>query len=165
MFHIVLVEPEIPQNTGNIARTAAATGCVLHLVKPLGFELSDKYLRRAGLDYWPLVEVTVHEDLGEVLDAMGDAPYFLFTTKAERAYTDVRIPAGSYLFFGRETAGLEEEFLVAHRTHCVRIPMREGLRSLNLSNSVAVAVYEGLRQNAFGGLSEAGSLRRLQWNG
>ena len=163
MFHIVLVEPEIPQNAGNIARTCAATGCVLHLVKPLGFEISDKYLRRAGLDYWHLVDVRVHESISAFLEEFPSARMHLFTTKARRAYTQAEYRAGDFLVFGKETRGLEEEFLLAHAEACVRIPMRGEARSLNLSNSVAVAVYEGLRQNAFGGLEEAGELHRLHW--
>ena len=164
MFNIVLVEPEIPQNAGNIARTCAATGCTLHLVKPLGFEISDKYLKRAGLDYWHLVNVVVHESI-EVFFAScpENARFHLFTTKAPRAYTQAAFSAGDYLVFGKETRGLPEELLVRHPASCVRIPMREEARSLNLSNSVAVAVYEGLRQNAFEGLSSKGELHRLHW--
>lgn len=164
MFHIVLVEPEIPQNTGNIARTSAATGCVLHLVKPLGFEISDKQLKRAGLDYWNLVKVVVHADFGEVLSSADkNASFHYFTTKAPRAYTEAVFRQGDYLVFGKETKGLDEELLVRHKDECVRIPMIEESRSLNLSNSVAVAVYEGLRQNAFKGLSGKGNLHRLHW--
>ena len=163
MFHVVLVQPEIPQNTGNIARTCAATGCTLHLVRPLGFEISDKYLRRAGLDYWHLVNVEVHESLEAFLAQYPAARLHLFTTKAKRTYTQAQYRAGDFLVFGRETRGLDEEFLVQHPEECVRIPMREAARSLNLSNSVAVAVYEGLRQNAFDGLSGRGELHRLHW--
>ncbi len=163
MFHIVLVEPEIPQNTGNIARTCAATGCVLHLVKPLGFEISDKQLKRAGLDYWHLVEVHIHENFEELFAAAKDARFHFFTTKAPRAYTEADYREGDYLVFGKETRGLEEELLVRHKEECVRIPMIEESRSLNLSNSVAVAVYEGLRQNEFKGLTSEGNLHRLHW--
>ncbi len=163
MFHIVLVEPEIPQNTGNIARTCAATGCELHLVRPLGFELSDKYLKRAGLDYWHLLTVHVHENLGELFAEYPKARYFFFTTKAKNTYCDVRYSAGDFLVFGRETRGLPEELLIQHPESCVRIPMREESRSLNLSNSAAIAVYEGLRQNAFGALAKEGELHRLKW--
>ena len=165
MFHVVLVEPEIPQNAGNIARTCAATGCVLHLVRPLGFELSDKYLKRAGLDYWRYADVRVHDDLPAALASLGGAPLRLFTTKAPRVYTEADYPEGCALLFGKETAGLPEELLVAHAEDCVRIPMREGLRSLNLSNTVAIAVYEGLRRHDFGGLARAGALHRLSWEG
>lgn len=163
MFHVVLVEPEIPQNAGNIARTCAATGCVLHLVRPLGFEISDRYLKRAGLDYWHLVDVHVHDDLAAFLAEYPMARMHLFTTKARKTYTQADYRAGDFLVFGKETRGLEEEFLLAHAEACVRIPMREEARSLNLSNSVAVAVYEGLRQNDFGTLERAGELHRLQW--
>ena len=145
MFHVVLVQPEIPQNTGNIARTCAATGCTLHLVRPLGFDISDKYLKRAGLDYWHLVNVEVHESLEAFLAQYPAARLHLFTTKAKRTYTQAQYRAGDFLVFGRETRGLDEEFLVQHPEACVRIPMREEARSLNLSNSVAIAVYEGLR--------------------
>ena len=163
MFHVVLVEPEIPQNTGNIARTCAATDCTLHLVRPLGFELSDKYMRRAGLDYWPLVDVCIHESLTAFLEEFSAARMFFFTTKARRSYAQAQYAAGDFLVFGRETRGLPEALLKAHPERCVRIPMRPEARSLNLSNSVAVAVYEGLRQNAFGGLSASGELHRLKW--
>lgn len=163
MFHVILVEPEIPQNAGNIARTCAATGCVLHLVKPLGFEVSDKYLKRAGLDYWHLVDVVYHENIGELLE--GDLPekFHFFTTKAQSVYTDAAYKEGDFLVFGKETRGLEEELLLSHRPQCVRIPMIGEARSLNLSNSVAIAVYEGLRQNGFRGLKEEGALHRLSW--
>lgn len=163
MFHVVLVEPEIPQNTGNIARTCAATGCVLHLVRPLGFELSDKYLKRAGLDYWNLVEVRVHDDFGQIQREYPSARFRFFTTKAPRAYTEADYREGDFLVFGRETKGLDEELLVAHPQECVRIPMIGESRSLNLSNAVAIAVYEGLRQNSFAGLQEGGNLHRLSW--
>lgn len=163
MFHVVLVQPEIPQNTGNIARTCAATGCTLHLVRPLGFDISDKYLRRAGLDYWHLVNVEVHESLEAFLAQYPAARLHLFTTKAKRTYTQAQYRAGDFLVFGRETRGLDEEFLVQHPEACVRIPMREEARSLNLSNSVAIAVYEGLRQNDFAALAQEGDLHRLTW--
>ncbi len=163
MFHVVLVQPEIPQNTGNIARTCAATGCVLHLVRPLGFDLSEKALRRAGLDYWHLVDVRVHDSLEAFLAQYPGARMHLFTTKAQKTYAQAKYRAGDFLVFGRETRGLDEEFLVAHPDDCVRIPMREEARSLNLSNSVAIAVYEGLRQNDFAALLQTGELHRLHW--
>ena len=163
MFHVVLVQPEIPQNTGNIARTCAATGCTLHLVRPLGFDISDNYLKRAGLDYWHLVNVEVHESLEAFLAQYPAARLHLFTTKAKRTYTQAQYRAGDFLVFGRETRGLDEEFLVQHPEACVRIPMREEARSLNLSNSVAIAVYEGLRQNDFAALAQEGDLHRLTW--
>ena len=161
MFHIVLVEPEIPQNAGNIARTCAATGCVLLLIKPLGFEISDKYLKRAGLDYWHLVQVEVHESVEEALFGVPEEKLHFFTTKSPRVYSEARFREGDYLVFGKETKGLPDELLLAHPAACVRIPMREEARSLNLSNSVAVAVYEGLRQNGFGALSTEDAEHRL----
>ena len=161
MFHVVLVEPEIPQNAGNIARTCAATGCVLHLIKPLGFEISDKYLKRAGLDYWHLVQVEVHESVEEALFGVPEEKLHFFTTKSPRVYSEARFCEGDYLVFGKETKGLPDELLLAHPAACVRIPMREEARSLNLSNSVAVAVYEGLRQNGFGALSTRDAEHRL----
>ncbi len=163
MFHIVLVEPEIPQNAGNIARTCACTGCTLHLVKPLGFEVSDKQLKRAGLDYWNELNVCYYENIGELFAKYPEGRFFFFTTKAKRTHAEPRYQEGDFLVFGKETRGLPEELLVEHPETCVRIPMRESLRSLNLSNSVAIAVYEGLRQNDFQGLSEEGELHRLKW--
>ena len=163
MFNIVLVEPEIPQNTGNIARTCAATGCALHLIKPLGFTISDKHLKRAGLDYWHLVNVYVYEDLQELFAKYPDARYFFFTTKARMRHTDAAYREGDFLVFGKETKGLDEELLLAHPDECVRIPMIEGARSLNLSNAAAVAVYEALRQNGFGGLETKGELHEHKW--
>ncbi len=161
MFHVVLVEPEIPQNAGNIARTCAATGCVLHLVKPLGFEISDKYLKRAGLDYWHLVKVELHESAEEALWGVPEEKLHFFTTKSPRTYSAAHFGEGDYLVFGKETKGLPDELLLAHPSACVRIPMREEARSLNLSNSVAIAVYEGLRQNGFGTLATEDVARRL----
>lgn len=163
MFHVVLVEPEIPQNTGNIARTCAATGSELHLIRPLGFEISDRYLKRAGLDYWGLVTVRVHENLQEFFAAYPQARCFYFTTKAPRAYVEAKYRDGDFLIFGKETKGLPEELLVAHPESCVRIPMADESRSLNLSNSAAIAVYEALRQNGFAGLKGTGELHRLKW--
>ncbi|MDL2319406.1 tRNA (cytidine(34)-2'-O)-methyltransferase [Eubacteriales bacterium OttesenSCG-928-A19] len=157
-MHIVLVEPEIPQNTGNIARTCAATGSTLHLVRPLGFSLSDRYLKRAGLDYWPMARVNVHDDFPALLAAFPGHALYFFTTKAARSYADFRYPEDAMLVFGRETRGLPESLLARYPGQCARIPMLEGARSLNLSNSVAVAVYEALRQHDFAGLTEAGAL-------
>ena len=163
MFHIVLVEPEIPQNTGNIARTCAATGSELHLVRPYGFEISDKQLRRAGLDYWSLVRVHEYDSLDELFAKYPAARFFFFTTKAKHTYTEVEYQDGDFLVFGKETKGLPEELLIKHPETCVRIPMIEESRSLNLSNSAAIAVYEALRQSAFGGLLREGELHRLKW--
>ena len=146
MLNIVLVEPEIPQNTGNIARTCAATGCVLHLVEPLGFAIDDKRMKRAGLDYWHLLDVRMYKNLDEFFEKNPDGRYFYATTKAPHAY----------LMFGKETRGLPEALLIEHPERCVRIPMREGARSLNLSNSVAVIVFEALRQTGFENLRLAG---------
>ena len=136
---------------------------ILHLVRPLGFEISDKYLKRAGLDYWHLVDVRVHDSLAEFLAEYPQARMHLFTTKARKTYAQAEYREGDFLVFGKETRGLEEEFLLEHADSCVRIPMRAEARSLNLSNSVAIAVYEGLRQNAFGSLERAGQLHRLHW--
>lgn len=163
MFNIVLVEPEIPQNTGNIARTCAATGCVLHLVKPLGFEISDKYLKRAGLDYWQFVDVKLWENLEELAAAYPDGSFYYFTTKGRRRYDEVKLEKNCFLVFGKETKGLPEELLIKHPDECLRIPMLGDLRSLNLSNSVAIAVYEGLRQHCFEGFNQKGELHRLKW--
>lgn len=148
-INIVLVEPEIPQNTGNIARTCAATGASLHLVKPLGFEIDDRKLKRAGLDYWDKLDITYYENLDDFFTKNPDADFYCYTTKAQQAYTDIAYPKRVFLLFGKETRGLPEELLVANPTRCVRIPMRDTLRSLNLSNSVAIAVYEVLRQRNF----------------
>ncbi|MDD6883901.1 MAG: tRNA (uridine(34)/cytosine(34)/5-carboxymethylaminomethyluridine(34)-2'-O)-methyltransferase TrmL [Christensenellales bacterium] len=157
-MHIVLVEPEIPQNTGNIARTCAATGAKLHLIRPLGFELSDKYLKRAGLDYWRLMEYTIHDSLEAFLAEYPDARLHLATTKAPRDYCQARYGAEDFLVFGKETKGLDEDFLAKNYEKCIRIPMREEARSLNLSNSVAIVLYEALRQQGFPGLSGTGHL-------
>ncbi len=151
MLHVVLVEPEIPQNTGNIARTCAATGCPLHLVRPLGFSTDDRYLKRAGLDYWPLVTVRYWDNLASLRQAYPDSTFYYATTKGQRLYTEFRYAPGDFLVFGRETAGLPAELIAANLSHCLRIPMSEDVRarSLNLSNAVAVVVYEALRQLGF----------------
>ena len=159
MLNIVLVAPEIPQNTGNIARTCAATGTALHLIKPLGFDISDKAVKRAGLDYWHLVDVRVYEDLAELFARNNVRQMRLFSTKAPRGYTEASYDDGCFLFFGRETKGLPEEFLEAHRSSCLRLPMRQEARSLNLSNSVAITVYEALRQLDFSGLQDCGKMK------
>ncbi len=160
MLHIVLVEPEIPQNCGNIARTCAATGSQLHLVRPLGFDISEKAVRRAGLDYWHLVEVFDYEDLQAFLAAHPESVEngWLATTKAPRDYTKAAYSPDCWLFFGKETAGLPEWLRRRYADRCVRLPMRPGLRSLNLSNSVAVLTYEALRQNGFPGLTGEGEM-------
>lgn len=163
MFHVVLVEPEIPQNTGNIVRTCAATGCTLHLVRPLGFDVSDKALKRAGLDYWHFVDIRYYDCFQELEDAHPDARFYFFTTKGRKVYSDASFAEGDFLVFGKETRGLPEELLVKHPDTCLRVPMLKNLRSLNLSNTVALAVYEGLRQNGFRGMETEGKLSRLSW--
>ena len=149
-LNIVLVEPQIPQNTGNISRTCAATGARLHLVGPMGFTVDDKKLKRAGLDYWHLLDITYYERLTDFF-ARNEGPFYYFTTKAPQRYTDVAYPDGAYLVFGREDAGLPEALLVENQEACVRLPMIPDARSLNLSNTVAVGVYEALRQRDFAG--------------
>ena len=163
MLNIVLVEPEIPQNCGNIARTCAATGSRLHLIRPLGFDISERAVRRAGLDYWHLVEVFDYENLGDFFakhpEAAGDC--WLTTTKAPRSYQEARFSPDCWIFFGKETAGLPEAFRLAHADRCVRLPMRAEARSLNLSNSVAILTYEALKQQGFPGLTGTGEMSRL----
>jgi len=148
-MHIVLVEPEIPGNTGNIARLCAATGIELHLVRPLGFSIEDRYLKRAGLDYWHLVTVHCHDSFAEVAERYAGQNFYFNSTKAHKRHTDVLFTADDLLVFGKETAGLPEELLAANQNHCIRIPMLEDARSLNLSNAVAVVAYEALRQLDF----------------
>ena len=158
-LNIVMVEPEIPQNTGNVARTCAATGARLHLVKPMGFEIDDKKLKRAGLDYWHLLDITYYESLDEFMEIHKDDTMFYFTTKAPRAYTEVDFPDDVYLLFGKETKGLPESLLAEHYDdRCVRIPMIDEARSLNLSNAIAIATYEFLRQKDFDKLLQEGKL-------
>lgn len=160
-MNIVLVEPEIPQNTGNIARTCAATGAKLHLIKPLGFSLEDKYLKRAGLDYWFLMQYTVYESWADFLSKNPGANLYSATTKAPRDYASVSYKEDDYLVFGKETKGLDEHLLKDNYHRCIRIPMRKEARSLNLSNSVAVVLYEALRQQEFNGLVNDGQLHHL----
>ena len=159
MLNIVLVEPEIPQNCGNIARTCAATGSRLHLIRPLGFDISDKAVKRAGLDYWHLVEVRDYENLEDFFAKNDVRQMWCLSTKAPRCYTEAHYEDGCYLFFGKETKGLPETFLAEHYEACVRIPMREDARSLNLSNAVAVTVFEALRQLSFPELKDYGKMR------
>lgn len=158
MLHIVLVEPEIPQNTGNISRTCAATGSKLHLIRPLGFEITERRVRRAGLDYWPLLELEIHDSLDELFRLYPEAAenLWLTTTKAQRSYAEADYRGECWLFFGKETAGLPRWFRQAHADRCVRIPMRSEARSLNLSNAVAIVAYEALRQAGFPGLASRG---------
>lgn len=162
-INIALIEPEIPQNTGNIARTCAATGASLHLVEPMGFKVDDRKLKRAGLDYWHQLDITYYSYLDEFLEKTKDEQLYFFTTKAKQSYTDVIYPERVFLVFGKETAGLPEDLLYANPDRCVRLPMRENLRSLNLSNTAAVAVYEALRQRDFAGLQTEGQLRNYKW--
>ena len=163
MFNIVLVEPEIPQNTGNIVRTCHATGCALHLVRPLGFEISDRYLKRAGLDYWDEVEIFYYDSFSELKEKYPSSRFWYFTTKGLFRYSDAKFERGDFLVFGKETKGLPEELLVENKSSCLRIPMIGETRSLNLSNSVAIAVYEGLRQQNFEGFKTEGQLHNLKW--
>ena len=158
MLNIVLVEPEIPQNCGNIARTCAATGCRLHLIRPLGFDISEKAVKRAGLDYWHMVEVIDYENLEDFFARNDVKEMWCLSTKAPRSYTEARFSDGCYLFFGKETRGLPEDFLEAHRKNCVRIPMRAEARSLNLSNAVAITVFEALRRLDFPHLLDHGKM-------
>ena len=162
MLHIVLVEPEIPQNCGNVARTCAATGSQLHLIRPLGFDISEKAVRRAGLDYWNLVEVFDYENLEDFFRRRPEAErdLWLTTTKAPRSYQEARFTADSWLFFGKETAGLPRDLRERYYDRCIRIPMRPDARSLNLANSVAVLTYEALRQQGFPDLSGVGEMAR-----
>ena len=162
MLHIVLVEPEIPQNCGNIARTCAATGSRLHLVRPLGFDISDRAVKRAGLDYWHLVSVTDYENLDDFFSRHPEAAedLWLATTKAPQSYEQARFSKDSWLFFGKETAGLPLWLREKYRDRCIRLPMRQEARSLNLSNSVAILTYEALRQNGFPGLRDTGEMAR-----
>ncbi|MDD3164983.1 MAG: tRNA (uridine(34)/cytosine(34)/5-carboxymethylaminomethyluridine(34)-2'-O)-methyltransferase TrmL [Oscillospiraceae bacterium] len=159
MLNIVLVEPEIPQNTGNIARTCAATGSVLHLIRPLGFDISERAVRRAGLDYWHLVDVRVYDNLEDFFQKTGAERIWLLSTKAPRSYAEAAFEDGDYLIFGKETKGLPEPFLDEHPESCVRIPMLAAARSLNLGNSVAITVYEALRQLDFPALQGFGKMK------
>ena len=161
-LNIVMVEPEIPQNTGNVARTCAATGAKLHLVGPLGFKIDDKKLKRAGLDYWHLLDITYYENLEEFFQNNG-GPFYYFSTKAPHIHSQVNYPNGCYILFGKETKGLPEQPLHNNPDNCVRIPMINDARSLNLSNSVAIGVYEILRQWNYPSLLKEGKLREFEW--
>ena len=157
-LNIVLIEPEIPQNTGNIARTCAVTGAALHLVYPLGFSVDSAHLKRAGLDYWDKLSITYYDSLDDFMSKTAGEAKFYFTTKAPRSFTEVSYPDRTFIVFGKETAGLPESLLAANYENCVRIPMRSELRCLNLSNAAAVGAYEYYRQHGFEGLSAAGHL-------
>ncbi len=165
MMNIVLLEPEMPANTGNIGRTCVATGSRLHLIEPLGFKLNEKAIKRAGLDYWDKLDVRVYSDYGEFLERCPDAreKMYFATTKAHAVYSDVAYEPDCYLMFGKESAGIPEEILVENEKRCIRIPMWGEIRSLNLANSVAIVLYEALRQQGFENLTKEGQLHRLHW--
>lgn len=166
MLNIVLHEPEIPANTGNIGRTCVATGTRLHLIEPMGFRLNEKQIKRAGLDYWDKLDVTVYDDFNDFLEKNPDAKgkLFMATTKARHSYCDVSYPEDCYIMFGKESAGIPEEILKEHPDECIRIPMIGETRSLNLSNSVAIVLYEALRQNNFDHMKLEGELHHLSWD-
>lgn len=163
MLNIVLLEPEIPANTGNIGRTCVATNTRLHLIEPLGFRLDEKSLKRAGMDYWKDLDVTTYINYEDFLAKNPGAKIYMATTKAQKIYTEISYEPDCYIMFGKESAGIPEEILVEHKEDCVRIPMVGDIRSLNLGNSVAVVLYEALRQNQFSGMNLEGNLHRLQW--
>ncbi|MBQ9200291.1 MAG: tRNA (uridine(34)/cytosine(34)/5-carboxymethylaminomethyluridine(34)-2'-O)-methyltransferase TrmL [Lachnospiraceae bacterium] len=163
MLNIVLLEPEMPANTGNIGRTCVATGTRLHLIEPLGFRINDKMLKRAGLDYWEKLDVTIYDDYQDFLNKNPGAKIYMATTKSKQKYTDVNYEEDAYIMFGKESAGIPEEILLENKETCVRIPMMPDERSLNLSNSVAVILYEALRQQGFPELEEQGQLHRYRW--
>ncbi len=163
MLNIVLHQPEIPANTGNIGRTCVATGSRLHLIEPLGFRLNEKEIKRAGMDYWEQLDVTRYVNYQEFLERNPGARIWYATTKAKHVYSDVRFMPEDYIVFGKESAGIPEEILVENEERCIRIPMLDEIRSLNLSNSVAVVLYEALRQNGFSDMQKMGELHRLKW--
>ena len=162
-MNIVLLEPEIPQNTGNIARTCAATGASLHLIKPLGFSIEEKAVKRAGLDYWELLDLHVHESYEEFISKYPNRVVFMASTKADHTYADVEYPQDCFIMFGKETAGIPEEILKDNQEFCVRIPMKPEARSLNLANSVSIVLYEAMRQNNFPKLLGQGHLTQYSW--
>ena len=163
MLNIVLHEPEMPANTGNIGRTCVAAGARLHLIEPLGFKLNEKMLKRAGLDYWDKLDVTVYDDYADFLEKNPGAKIYMATTKAQKTYCDVSYEDDCYIMFGKESAGIPEEILVDNEETCIRIPMIGDIRSLNLSNSVAIVLYEALRQQGFESMQRDGELHRLHW--
>ena len=163
MLNIVLYEPEIPANTGNIGRTCVATGTRLHLIEPLGFKLNEKSLKRAGMDYWKDLDVTTYIDYQDFLEKNPGAKIYMATTEAHKVYTDVEYEPDCYIMFGKESAGIPEEILVENEEDCMRIPMNGDIRSLNLGNSVAIVLYEALRQNGFAGMNLSGELHELHW--
>lgn len=163
MLNVVLYEPEIPANTGNIGRTCVATGTRLHLIEPLGFRLDEKSLKRAGMDYWEDLDVTTYINYEDFLEKNPGAKVYMATTKAEKVYTQAEYESDCYIMFGKESAGIPEEILIQHKEECIRIPMIGDIRSLNLSNSVSIVLYEALRQNHFAGMNMEGHLHRLSW--
>lgn len=163
MLNIVLHEPEIPANTGNIGRTCVAANAKLHLIEPLGFRLNEKNLKRAGMDYWKDLDVTTYIDYNDFLERNPGAKIYMATTKATKIYTEVQYEPDCYIMFGKESAGIPEEILVNHKEDCIRIPMVGDIRSLNLGNSAAIILYEALRQNGFSGMNTEGHLHRLEW--
>lgn len=163
MLNIVLHEPEIPANTGNIGRTCVAAGTRLHLIEPLGFRLNEKNLKRAGMDYWKDLDVTTYINFEEFMEKNPDAKIYMATTKASKVYTEVKYEPDCFIMFGKESAGIPEEILVKHKEDSIRIPMIGDIRSLNLGNSVAIILYEALRQNGFGGMNMEGHLHHLKW--
>lgn len=162
-LNIVLLEPEIPANTGNIGRTCVATGTKLHLIEPLGFRLNEKAIKRAGMDYWNQLEVYRYDDYNDFLEKNPNAVIYMATTKAKKIYTEVKYEEDCYIMFGKESAGIPEEILLNNQEHCVRIPMIGDIRSLNLSNSVSILLYEALRQNNFDNMNLEGELHKLHW--
>lgn len=162
-LNIVLLEPEMPANTGNIGRTCVATGTRLHLIEPLGFKINEKQLKRAGLDYWDKLDVTVYDDYEDFLNRNPNAKIYMATTKGPNVYTEVNYEPDCYIMFGKESAGIPEEILVRNQDTAVRIPMLDEIRSLNLSNSVAIVLYEALRQNGFSNMQLQGQLRKFDW--
>ena len=162
-MHIILHQPEIPANTGNIGRTCVATGTSLHLIEPLGFRLTEKEIKRAGMDYWEKLDITRYMNFQEFKELHPDARIFMATTKAKRSYTEVSFGPDDYIMFGKESAGIPEEILVDYEETCIRIPMLPEIRSLNLSNSVAIVLYEALRQQNFAHMQREGELHRLHW--
>lgn len=163
-MNIVLLEPEIPANTGNIGRTCVATDTVLHLIDPLGFQLNEKMIKRAGMDYWDQLDVRRYINFKDFIEKNNNPQIFMATTKSKKSYTDVSYPEDAYIMFGKESGGIPEEILKDYKETCVRIPMAGDTRSLNLSNSVAIVLYEALRQNSFKGLNTEGDLHRLSWD-
>ncbi|MCI8669740.1 MAG: tRNA (uridine(34)/cytosine(34)/5-carboxymethylaminomethyluridine(34)-2'-O)-methyltransferase TrmL [Lachnospiraceae bacterium] len=163
MMNIVLFEPEIPQNTGNIGRTCVATGTRLHLIGPMGFQITEKAVKRAGMDYWKYLDVTEYDGYEDFIEQNPGAKIYMATTKAKQRYTDVSYEEDCYIMFGKESAGIPEEILINHPDTCIRIPMNPDIRSLNLSNSAAIVLYEALRQQDFKGMKSEGELHRLHW--